>query len=420
MSDAITNESTSAKQCVIIGGGPSGLMAAEQMTRAGLNVDLYDAMPTVGRKFLLAGLGGLNITHSESYASFCGRYAEHQSWLQTILDDFTPTDLRQWCDDLGIKTFVGTSGRIFPEAMKAAPLLRTWLTRLREQGLTVYPKHRWSGWNDQNQIVLQSPAGEFFRSYDVLILALGGGSWKKLGSDGQWMPLLQEQGVATSPLLPSNCGFLSNWSDHLKNNFAGSPLKSVAIRFKDAKGQEEKRMGEFILTDRGVEGSLIYAFSSRLRECVLTHGKATFYLDLCPNHTKQQLTKVLQTKPKNKSLSTFLKSRLKLDAAKRALLFEVVEKSDWNDLAMLVQMLKNIPITVTETTPINEAISTAGGVSNIALNDQLMLLNKQGVFCTGEMLDWDAPTGGYLLTACMALGKHAGLGAIDYLSSHSN
>ena len=413
-------EQKQAKQCVIIGGGPAGLMAAEQLTQAGHKVDLYDAMPTVGRKFLLAGLGGLNITHSEPYEVFCKRYSHGQSSLRPILDDFTPTDLSQWCDDLGVNTFIGTSGRVFPEAMKAAPLLRTWLTRLRENGLTIYPKHRWLGWDDEGQIKLQSPEGELSRSYDVLILALGGGSWKKLGSDGQWIPLLQEQGVVTAPLLPSNCGFLSNWSDHLKKNFAGSPLKSVAIRFTDIEGEEEKRMGEFIVTERGVEGSLIYAFSARLREMVLQKGAAIFYLDVCPNHTTEQLTKILNAKPKNKTLSTYLKSRLKLDGAKRALLFEVLAKPDWNDINLLSRTLKNIPIEVTETTHINEAISTSGGVCDSSLNEHLMLKEKAGVFCAGEMLDWDAPTGGYLLTACMALGKRAGLGAASYLGINSS
>ncbi len=394
-------------------------MAAEQLTQAGHKVDLYDAMPTVGRKFLLAGLGGLNITHSEPYEAFCQRYSHGQSTLKPILDDFTPTHLRQWCDELGVKTFIGTSGRVFPEAMKAAPLLRTWLIRLRENGLTIYPKHRWLGWDDAGQIKLQSPEGELTRSYDVLILALGGGSWKKLGSDGQWMPILEEQGVATSPLLPSNCGFLSNWSEHLKTNFAGSPLKSVAIRFTDIEGEAEKRMGEFIITERGVEGSLIYAFSARLRERILQKGAATFYLDICPNHTTEQLTKILRAKPKNKTLSTYLKSRLKLDAAKRALLFEVLAKPDWNDINLLSKTLKNIPIEVIATTPINEAISTSGGVCDASLNEQLMLKEKAAVFCAGEMLDWDAPTGGYLLTACMALGKRAGLGAASYLASIS-
>ena len=406
------------KQCVIIGGGPSGLMAAEQLTQAGFQVDLYDAMPSVGRKFLLAGIGGLNITHAEPYNTFCTRYEAHQNKLQSVLDAFTPTDLRKWCDELGINTFVGTSGRVFPEAMKAAPLLRKWLTRLREKGLTIHPKHRWLGWDDKGEIILRSPEGEFKRSYDVLILALGGGSWKKLGSDGQWMELLECQGVETTPLLPSNCGFLSDWSDHLKQQFAGSPLKSVAISFTDINGNQETRMGEFIVTERGVEGSLIYAFSARLRTMIQRQKRATFYLDLCPHHSPEQLTKILSSKPKNKTLSTYLKSRLKLDGAKRALLFEVLAKQDMNKLEVLAKTLKNIPITVTATTPINEAISTAGGVAYAALDDQLMLKQKAGVFCTGEMLDWDAPTGGYLLTACMALGKQAGLGAATFLKTH--
>ena len=404
------------KRSVIIGGGPAGLMAAEQLTQAGFQVDLYDAMPSVGRKFLLAGIGGLNITHAEPYEVFCTRYEGHQTKLQAVIDAFTPNDLRKWCDDLGINTFVGTSGRVFPEAMKAAPLLRKWLTRLRESGLTIHPKHRWLGWDDAGQIILQSPEGQFQRDYDVLILALGGGSWKKLGSDGQWMPLLEAQGVETTPLLPSNCGFLCDWSDHLKQQFAGAPLKSVAIRFKGVNGIEETRMGEFIVTEQGVEGSLIYAYSARLRTMIQQQKRATFYLDICPNHSPEQLMKILNAKPKNKTLSTYLKSRLKLDGAKRALLFEVISKQDLNRPEMIVKTLKNIPITVTATTPINEAISTAGGVTYASLDEQMMLKEKAGVFCAGEMLDWDAPTGGYLLTACMALGKQAGLGAVKFLN----
>ena len=394
-------------------------MAAEQLTNAGFKVDLYDAMPTVGRKFLLAGLGGLNITHSEAYETFCTRYAQYQDSLQATLDDFTPSDLRRWCESLGINTFVGTSGRVFPKEMKAAPLLRAWLKRLRENGLTIHPKHRWLGWNDQGKIIFESPEGEVRRDYDVLILTLGGGSWKKLGSDGQWLPILEAQGIATTPLLSSNCGFICEWSDHLKQ-FAGSPLKTVAIRFRDGNNAEEKRLGEFILTERGVEGSLIYAFSARLRETIRKQGSATFSLDLCPNHTTEQLSKILGKKPKNKTLSTYLKSRLKLDVAKRALLFEVLKRHNFNNVEMLSAMLKNIAITVKATTPIDEAISTAGGVRISALNSQLMLNDKPGVFCAGEMLDWDAPTGGYLLTASMALGKQAGLGAVMWLGGSLN
>jgi len=404
------------QRSVIIGGGPSGLMAAEQLTQAGFQVDLYDAMPSVGRKFLLAGIGGLNITHAEPYATFCTRYEVHQNTLQPVLDAFTPDDLRAWCSELGVTTFVGTSGRVFPEEMKAAPLLRKWLTRLRESGLTIHPKHRWLGWDDQGRIILQSPEGELKRDYDVLILALGGGSWKKLGSDGQWLSLLEAQGISTTPLLPSNCGFLSDWSDHLIQKFAGSPLKSVALRYTDADGVEERRVGELILTERGVEGSLIYAYSARFRRMILAQGEATFYLDVCPNHPLEKLVTILKSKPKSKTLSTFLKSRLKLDGAKRALLFEVLPKQDVNNPDVLARALKNIPITVTAMTPINEAISTAGGVTSDALDEHFMLKQKAGVFCTGEMLDWDAPTGGYLLTACMGLGKQAGLGAVKWLT----
>ena len=406
------------KRCVIIGGGPAGLMAAEQLTNAGFKVDLYDAMPTVGRKFLLAGLGGLNITHSEAYETFCTRYAQHQAPLQVMLDDFTPTDLRQWCATLGINTFVGTSGRVFPKEMKAAPLLRAWLKRLRENGLTIHPKHRWLGWDSQGKIIFEAPSGALRRDYDVLILALGGGSWKKLGSDGHWLPILKAQGVATTPLLSSNCGFLSDWSAHLKQ-FAGAPLKTVAIRFTDSNGKEEKRLGEFILTERGVEGSLIYAFSARLREVIQQQGIAIFYLDLCPNHTIAQLSKILAKKPNNKTLGAYLKSRLKLDGAKRALLFEVLERHDFNNAEIVSTTLKNLTITLKATTPIDEAISTAGGVTTASLNNQLMLNEKPGVFCAGEMLDWDAPTGGYLLTACLALGKRAGLGAVKWLNDRS-
>ena len=401
---------------MIVGGGPSGLLAAEQLCGAGYKVDLYDAMPTVGRKFLLAGLGGLNITHAEDCAGFSRRYAQDQKNLQAILDDFTPDDLRTWCKELGIATFVGTSGRVFPEAMKAAPLLRAWLARLKTQGLTVYPKHRWSGWDESGSITLESPTVAFSRPYDVLILALGGGSWKKLGSDGKWLPVLKSKGVSVAPLVSSNCGFLTDWSTHLKENYAGLPLKSVALSFKSTDGRHEKRLGELILTERGVEGSLIYAFSRRLREAIEEMSEATFYLDLCPNHSPEQLINVLKKKPRNKSLSTFLKTRLKQDAAKRALLFERLDKKDWDNTTSLVECLKNLPVTVTATTPIDEAISTAGGVHFEALSTDLMVKSLSGVFCAGEMVNWDAPTGGYLLTACFGMGRRAGLAASKYLA----
>ena len=403
------------QRVVIIGGGPAGLMAAEIISQAGFKVDIYDAMPSVGRKLLLAGIGGLNITHSEDCTTFCQRYdANSRARLTPLLHQFGAEQLRQWCADLGVETFIGTSGRVFPKEMKAAPLLRTWLARLKQQGVTFHPRHRWLGWQGDKVLRLQHPHGESLAEYDALVLALGGGSWKKLGSDGAWLPLLQAQQIAVTPLQPSNCGFLCDWSEYLKR-FAGTPLKSVALSFTDLFGQCETRMGEMILTEQGIEGSLIYAFSARLREVLNAQGHATFTLDLLPNHSVTQVTSLLQHKPRQKTLSTYLKTRLKLDAAKVALLFETMDKSRQHDIEHIATVLKAIPITVTATTPIDEAISTAGGVCWSALNQDLMLKPLPAVFCAGEMIDWDAPTGGYLLTACFATGLQAGHGVVRWL-----
>ncbi|MBU0653872.1 MAG: TIGR03862 family flavoprotein [Gammaproteobacteria bacterium] len=423
---------------VIIGGGPAGLMAAEQLVDAGYAVDLYDAMPTVGRKFLLAGIGGLNITHAEPFGAFCQRYAERQAHLQPLLENFGADELRQWCTDLGIETFVGTSGRVFPKEMKAAPLLRAWLARLKRKGLRVHPRHRWQGWDEQGRLVFQtrqggkeqeahpsslllpSPlAGEGLGMGGTppLILALGGASWKKLGSDGAWVNLLADKNIPVAPLKPANCGFLCDWSEHLRTRFAGSPLKSVTLSFTDLAGQSETRMGEMIMTERGVEGSLIYAFSARLRNMLEAQGSATFHLDLLPNHTHEQIKSALLKKPASKTLGAFLKSRFKLDAAKTALLFETLDKAHGQGAAHITATLKAIPLTVTATTPLDEAISTAGGIPFEALDENLMLRALPGVFCAGEMLDWEAPTGGYLLTACFATGLQAGQGVIRWLQS---
>lgn len=402
---------------VIIGGGPAGLMAAEQLVNAGYEVDLYDAMPTVGRKFLLAGIGGLNITHSEPFAAFCSRYAERQTALKPLLERFGADQLRQWCAELGIETFTGTSGRVFPKEMKAAPLLRAWLARLKRKGLRVHPRHRWLGWDDEGNLLFQNSQASTSLPYSSLILALGGGSWKKLGSDGAWVKLLADHNIPITPLKPANCGFLCNWSEHLHNHHAGSPLKSVTLSFTDLTGQTETRMGEMILTERGVEGSLIYAFSARLRDMIEAHGSARFYLDLLPNHTLAQIESILQKKPVSKTLGPFLKSRFKLDGAKTALLFETLDKTYWQDSSRIAAKLKAIPVTVTAATPIDEAISTAGGVPFESLDENLMLRALPGVFCAGEMLDWEAPTGGYLLTACFATGLQAGQGAVRWLKS---
>lgn len=404
-----------ASGIVIIGGGPAGLMAAEQLTNAGYAVDLYDAMPTVGRKFLLAGIGGLNITHSEPFATFCSRYAERQPLLQPLLETFGADELRQWCSGLGIETFIGTSGRVFPKEMKAAPLLRAWLARLKRNGLRIHPRHRWLGWDAQGQLVFQTPEASIAVPYSAVILALGGGSWKKLGSDGAWVPLLEARNIPIAPLQPANCGFLCAWSEHIRSHFAGSPLKSVALSFTDLTGHAETRMGEMIVTERGVEGSLIYVFAARLRDKLTAQGTATFHLDLLPNHSQTQIEAALHKKPASKTLGAFLKSRFKLDGVKAALLFETLTKTQWQDIPLLAATLKAVPIRVTATTPIDEAISTAGGVPFEALDDKLMLQQLPGVFCAGEMLDWEAPTGGYLLTACFATGRQVGQGVIHWL-----
>ncbi|EIJ33490.1 TIGR03862 family flavoprotein [Thiothrix nivea] len=404
---------------VIIGGGPAGLMAAEQLVNAGYAVDLYDAMPTVGRKFLLAGIGGLNITHSEPFDAFCSRYAERQPELQPLLETFGAEALRQWCAELGVETFIGTSGRVFPKEMKAAPLLRAWLVRLKRKGLRVHTRHRWLGWDEQGQLVFQTPQGMVVKETPPIILALGGGSWKKLGSDGAWAKLLSARNIPIAPLQPANCGFLCRWSEHLRTRFAGSPLKSVTLSFTDLAGQTETRMGEMILTERGVEGSLIYAFSARLRDMIAARGSATLHLDLLPNHSREQIEAALHNKPASKTLGAFLKSRFRLDGAKTALLFEVLDKSQWQNLPLLASTLKAIPMTLIATTPIDEAISTAGGVPFEALDENLMLRAMPGVFCAGEMLDWEAPTGGYLLTACFATGCKAGQGVIRWLQTQT-
>lgn len=398
---------------VIIGGGPAGLMAAEQILQAGFKVDLYDAMPTVGRKFLLAGIGGLNITHSEPLETFITRYGTSQAQLTPLLRAFDNQALRQWCHDLGITTFIGTSGRVFPQEMKAAPLLRAWLARLKRQGLQLHPRHRWLGWNDTNEIVLQNPEQIVTRPYAALVLALGGASWKKLGSDGAWYPLLAAKGVKLSPFKPSNCGFLVNWSTYLTEQCAGHPIKAVTLTFTDLQGQMETRKGELMLTERGVEGSLIYAFSARIRDTIEAYGKATFYLDLCPDYAESQLLKILQAKPHTKTWGAYFKSKLRLDRAKTALIFESLPKEV--STPVICQWLKHCPITTHATTPLDEAISTAGGICWDALDEHLQLKVLPQVFCVGEMLDWEAPTGGYLLNACLASGKEGGLGVVKYL-----
>jgi uncharacterized flavoprotein (TIGR03862 family) len=405
-----------APQVAVIGGGPAGLMAAEALSLAGVEVDVYDAMPSLGRKFLLAGIGGLNITHSEDYATFCARYGDRRPQLQAMLDRFPPEALRAWALGLGIETFVGSSGRVFPTRMKAAPLLRAWLHRLRSAGVGFHVRHRWLGWDADGALRVAHPGGEIALKPQATVLALGGASWPQLGSDAAWVPWLKARGVAIAPLQSANCGFEVAWSPYLRDKFAGAPLKSVALTFTGRQGRTERRQGELTISARGVEGSLIYAFSQRLRESLTAHGSATFSLDLAPGRDAERVLADISLPRGSRSLSKHLQSRVGLTHVKVALLHEVLDREQFADPATLAATIKALPVTVRAAFPLAEAISTAGGVSFDGLDQNLMLRVLPGVFVAGEMLDWEAPTGGYLLTACFATGLRAGQGVRDWLN----
>ncbi|MCP5278385.1 MAG: TIGR03862 family flavoprotein [Thiobacillus sp.] len=396
----------------VIGGGPAGLMAAETLLAGGVAVDLYDRMPSLGRKFLLAGRGGLNLTHSEPLPDLLARYGLRQPELEPLIRDFGPSDLRAWAAGLGVETFVGTSGRVFPTEMKAAPLLRAWLHRLREAGLQVHVGHRWLGWTDAGPTTLRfaTAEGEKIVQADALVLALGGGSWSKFGSDGAWVPLLAAQGVNVAPLRPANCGFDVAWSAHFRERFAGQPVKPVVLAWGDA-----RRQGEFVVTETGVEGSLIYAFSAQLRDAIAAGGQAVIHLDLMPDWTRERLETEIARPRGARSLSSHLQSRLGLKGLKAGLLREVLSAEALQDAGRLAETLKALPLTLTAPRPLEEAISSAGGVDFADLDANLMLKALPGVFCAGEMLDWEAPTGGYLLTACFASARRAAQGVLAWL-----
>ena len=401
----------------VIGGGPAGLMAAQAAAAQGARVELFDAMPSVGRKFLLAGRGGMNITHAEGYQAFVSRYARQANRLKPALDQFGPQKVRDWVHGLGVETFVGSSNRVFPTDMKAAPLLRAWLHRLREAGVQFHMRHRWTGWQD-GQLAFATPDGERQFTFDAVILALGGGSWARLGSDGAWVPLLQGQGVAVAPLVPANCGFDVDWSSHFSSRHAGEPLATVAISARDIDGCMTRRQGQFVITAGGVEGSLIYALSAALREQIARDGHATIWLDLAPDHSHERVFEEV-TRPRGaRSMSSHLQSRLGIKGVKSGLLRECLGAADFADEARLAAAIKLLPVTLKRPRPIDEAISSAGGVDFDGI-DGSMLRAMPGVFVAGEMLDWEAPTGGYLLTACLAQGKAAGEQAVAWLEEHA-
>jgi len=416
----MTAHAQTMKIASVIGGGPAGLMAAEMLARVGVQVDLYDAMPSVGRKFLLAGVGGMNITHSEPFDAFLSRYGAHPPEIKPLLEAFPPAALIEWIHGLGVETFVGSSGRVFPKDMKAAPLLRAWLHRLRESGVHFHVRHRWLGWGEDGALRFAVPQGEKTVKADAVVLALGGGSWAKLGSDGAWVPLLAQRGVAVAPLLPSNCGFdvAGGWSEHLKSRFAGQPLKTVALRFTDAAGHSHERKGELMLSDTGIEGSLVYALSAPLRDAIAAQGAVTVLIDLAPDKTLERVIAEVAHPRGARSLSSHLQSRAGIKGVKMALLREILSPAQLNDPVTLAHAIKSLPITLASPRPLGEAISSAGGVRFEALDEHLMLRDLHGVFCAGEMLDWEAPTGGYLLTACFASGRAAGQGALNYLNTH--
>lgn len=408
------NPTPGNKRVAVIGGGPAGLMAAETVRAAGLEVDIHEAKGSVGRKFLIAGKGGLNLTHSEPMPAFAQRFRERSGEVGGWLQEFDADALREWARGLGVETFVGSSGRVFPSDLKAAPLLRSWVRRLRESGVRFHVQHRWLGWNG-DALRFATPAGETELHADAVILALGGGSWPQLGSDGAWQTLLASRGVEVAPLQAANCGFDIDWSGHLVSRHAGAPLKPVVAHWRDARGREHELQGECVISADGIEGSLIYALSAELREAIARNGHATLHLDLAPGRSLQRLRQDMAKPRGHRSVSEHLRRQAGISGVKSTLLHEVLDKSELDNPDSLARAIHRLPLTLLRPRPLAEAISSAGGVRLEAVDERLMLRTLPGTFCAGEMLDWEAPTGGYLLSACLASGLRAGKGAAAWL-----
>ncbi len=386
-------------------------MAAEAAHAQGAQVELYDAMASVGRKFLLAGKGGLNLTHGEAMTVFLSRYGAESVRLEIALRAFDNDAIRAWARSLGVETFVGSSERVFPLGLKAAPLLRRWLQRLRHRGVRFHTRHRWLGWDTAGDLRFATSSGEVSVHHERVVLALGGASWPALGSDGAWVGLLAARGIAITPLRAANCGFERRWSDHLRERWAGTAVKNVVAHCVERDGATRTQRGEFIVTEHGVEGSLIYALSRVLRDTLERDGATTLYLDLAPDRDETQLARVLAAPRGKHSLAHVLERRAGLNGVKASLLREVAGAADLADSARLAHLIKSLPLIFHGSRPVAEAISTAGGIAFAALNENYMLRALPGVFCAGEMLDWEAPTGGYLLSACLATGRIAGAAA---------
>jgi uncharacterized flavoprotein (TIGR03862 family) len=403
------------KKIIIIGGGPAGLMAAETIAQEGYQVNLYDAMPTVGRKFLLAGIGGMNITHSEESEFFAQRYRERKDEVDNMLKHMNSKDLVDWVHGLGIETFIGSSGRVFPKGMKAAPLLRAWIQRLKKLGVQFNMRHQWIGWKD-HQIIFKNKDGDCLKHADAVVLALGGASWPKLGSNGLGVTYLGDKGIMVKPFKPTNCGFDVLWSEYFKEKFSGESIKTVNASLTNIHNTQETKKSQIVVTKSGIEGSLIYALSAQIRELIERDGGATIYLDLLPDKDHDRVYREIVVPRGSKSLSSHLRSKLGIDALKTGLLHECLDKEILQDMNMLAKAIKRLPVKLIRARPIEEVISSAGGVVFEELDENLMISKIKGLFCAGEMLDWEAPTGGYLLTACFASGRTAGLGVLKYLS----
>lgn len=402
------------KTIAIIGGGPAGLMAADVLAGHGHRVTVYEAMPTVGRKFLLAGKSGLNITHSEDYQRFVTRFGAANARLRAALDAFTPQDVRNWAQSLGTETFVGSSGRVFPTVMKASPLLRAFVRHLESRGVEIRTRHRWTGFAGGG-FRFETPEGEKIIQPDATLLALGGASWPRLGSDGHWVPWLRDAGIAVADFRPANCGFDVAWSEVFRSRFAGQPLKSVTVTSANGTTQ-----GEFVISRHGVEGSLIYAHASALRDALERDGQAALMLDLAPAKSRERLAADLARQPQKASFSTRLRKAVPLDSVKVALLRELVPDIASMDWSAIADFIKALPVPLKHPRPLTEAISSAGGVEWNAVGDDYMLMGAPGLFVAGEMLDWEAPTGGYLLTACFATGRAAARSVLQWLYTRNS